>query len=95
MLARQLGRTVGELMRSMPMWEYRLHRAQHRAGLWGDHREDRRVGALSAVIATYAGKSRSDDAPAATPFEFLHLIDAEPPKAVSPSEYFGSANAKT
>jgi hypothetical protein len=71
-LALRLGRTLAELGETMTSEEFDLWLELHRSnGPWDDTRGDVHAGIIAATIANYAGMSRKQGAPLASPFDFM------------------------
>lgn len=90
-LALCLGRTLKELVGTMDSAEFDMWIEYNRRSPIGPKRGDLQAGIIAATIANYAGRARRDDAPAATPLDFMPLEKRpEPETDIDPVSFFRS-----
>lgn len=85
------GCTLAELGERMTGEEFGWWVALWEREPWGDFRADVRAGSVAATVAAYAGRSRSDSAPAPRPADFMPYLRPEQDEAapeIDPGEYF-------
>lgn len=93
LLARTLGRTLGELGETMTSSEFALWQAEYVRRPWGDDPADLRAGIIASTVANYAGKQRADNAKPATPADFMPYREKQPEEHVQdddPTAHFRS-----
>lgn len=86
MLARTLGRTLGELSVSMTAQEFGMWAAEYEREPWGDVRADLHAGIVASTVANYAGKMRAKDQAAAKPADYMPFRDAADGKPSAAAE---------
>ena len=89
MLALKLGRTLGELGRTMSSHEFALWLAYYPEDMWGEQRDYERAGIIAAEVANYAGRMRKEGTEPARPSDYMPQLKAKAePVEPDPVAYF-------
>ncbi len=91
MLARTLGRTLGELESTCTAEEFGLWMALYESDPWGPVREDLAAG---MICSTMANIKRREETPAFSPLDFAPFLKpAEPAQEATIEEFFNLVGA--